>query len=173
MSAFCGKLKPQTDEIGNKTQKQNRAIWALAHKLGFSNDDVHELALEVTGKQSIRALSRKEADDVIDRMGGQPFFRDKSGTPRRTVSYRRQQTGVVQLETEKQLNLLRDLATRRGWSEETLQNFCQRQIKKSLPTTTKEANKVIEGIKAMNKRDYLKREKSEPPASAGGTQEAA
>ncbi len=140
-------------EIGNKTQQQNRAIWALAHKLGFNDDDVHQLVEEVTGKQSIRALSRKEADDVIVKMGGTPFFRDTKNTPRRTVSYRRQQTGVATLVSDSQIDLLNSLAARRGMSAQGLKSLCLRMIKREAPLTTKDANKIIEALKAMNARD--------------------
>ncbi len=156
-SKHCGQLQPAQTAIGNKSQKQVQAIWGLARKWRFDHESLHELVADVTGKDSIRALNKKEADAVIARLGGSPFYADKAGTPRRTIQYRRQKTGVVQLETGKQLKLMRDVSAKLGWNDETLKNFCLRQIKKQIPTTTKEAQKVIEPMKAM-----LARNKQEP-----------
>lgn len=140
-----------------KTTKQLRAIFALAKPLNCAKEDLEELAADVSGGRVDRLsmLSFAEANEIIRRLGGEPF--NGSGTPRRTVNYQRQQAGVQQIAQPDHLQMMRDLAAGRGWTEATLNGFCRRMLKgNSLPRTTAETNKIIEALKAMNKRDRVK-----------------
>ncbi len=153
---FCGAAKVQNFSpaapAGNKSKKQVAAIWQLAKTRKIDSDELHTLVHNVTGQDSIRLLSKAEADKVIVKLGGTPFNRIK-GTPRRTVQYRRRSAGVQQIAQPAQLELMRSLAGARGMSDEGLESLTRRIIKCSQPRTTKEANKVIEALKAMNRRD--------------------
>jgi len=147
---FCGSLKP------SKTTAQVRAIFGLARKRGFDEADLHALVEEATatrngkgGKQSIRDLNVTEADKVIVRLGGQPL------AARRTVQERRRKAGVQQVVGQGQLDYIASLASQRQWGAETLQQFCLKLCKHFPLRTTRDANKVIEALKAMNKREGL------------------
>lgn len=143
-TAFCS---TPAIERGNKTHAQVKAIFGLAHRVQFDDDDIHQLVEEVTGKRSIRALNRDEADKVIAKLGGDPIV------SRRTVQHRRKQAGVAQIAQPAHLQLMRDLARRRQMTDEGLAQLTRSIIKKNTPTTTAETNKVIEALKAMNRRD--------------------
>jgi hypothetical protein len=144
---FCGTLQPA------KTTAQVRCIFGLARQRGIDQDELHQLVEETTregerpGKTSIKLLTAPEADRVIERLGGQPL------QARRTVQHHRRRAGVVQIVSPAQLDLLRDLARQRHWSDDTLAEFSRRQCGHYPPRTTAEANKVIEPLKSMIKRD--------------------
>lgn len=130
-----------------KTTAQVRRIFGLARTRGLDEADLHTLVEETTRKTSIRLLTTPEADLVIERLGGEAM------TARRTVQHRRKQAGVEQLVPQGQLEKIADLAAGRNWSAEALQNFCRRQCGHFPLRTTTDANKVIEALKAMNRRD--------------------
>lgn len=136
-----------------KTKPQLRAIFGLGRKLGCTDDDLRELAFDVSKErvERLSQLSFDEANAMISRLGGDPFTR--SYVPRRTENYRRQQAGVKQIAQSRHLNLMNDLARGRGISEEGLRNLCRRMLGHYRPLTTDETNKIIEAIKAMNARD--------------------
>jgi hypothetical protein len=105
---------------------------------------------------SIARLTYAEAERVIARLRGQ---RSQVGqdayVPLRTLQYRRQKAGIQQMVQTAQLEKVAALATQRNWSPETLVNFCKRQCGHHPLRTTEDANKVIEALKAMNKREGL------------------
>lgn len=45
--------------------RQRRRIFGAAHALGMDNNDLHALAADVTGKDSLKALTAREADEVV------------------------------------------------------------------------------------------------------------
>lgn len=138
---------------GDKTNAQVRAIWSLTWHKGMTDEQLHLLVEAETGNPSIRALSKQDADKVIVALGGKAFT--TRGKSRRTRQDHHQQTGTPQMAMGSQLDLMRSLASRRGWTEESLQKFCQRMIKRNQPATTKQANTIIEALKSMNRRDGL------------------
>jgi len=133
--------------------KQRAAIFGLAKTRGLNDEALHLLVEAETGKVSIKELSFADANKVIIGLGGKAFQRDSR--PRRTRQHHHQQAGVPQIVSEEQLALLNSLALKRQWTATTLDNFCRKMIKTARPKTTKEANIVIEALKAMNKRDNL------------------
>ena len=66
--------------------------------------------------------------------------------------FRCAKAGVKQIVTKEQLDFLHLLANQLGWTTGSIEKFCKRQIKKAAPTTTEDANKVIEGMKAILSR---------------------
>lgn len=175
------KMKSNTQRP--KTTNQLRTIFGEARRRGLDNDTLHELVADVlisTGRGSsarcfgggtagstrtgtvaadanatatravsIAALTYSQAEAVIERLKGRSFV------PRRTMQHRRAKSGVVQLITDEQRELIAKLATQRNWKPETLQNFCIRQCGHLPLRTTDDANKVIEALKAMNRREGL------------------
>jgi hypothetical protein len=145
-----------------KTNAQVRRIFGLARARGLDESELHQIVEEETKQPSIRALTSAQADKVITRLGGESSPRfggygwcDPKGTSRRTVQHRRKRAGVVQVVPQPQLDLLADLAAQRSMSVEGLQSLFRRMHVHYPPRTTKEANKVIEALKAMNGRDSL------------------
>lgn len=144
---FCGPL------AAPKTPAQVKRIWGLARERGLDSDELHAVVEDATregalpGKTSIRLLTAAEADRVIERLGGQAL------QSRRTVQHRRKRAGILAVATQAQLDLMRDLARQRNWSEEALADFSRRQCGHYPPRTTAQANKVIEPLKAMIARD--------------------
>lgn len=51
-------------------RKQMNAIWAAAGARGFDYDDVHVVVKELTGKRSLKLLTRGEAHRVLDQLNG-------------------------------------------------------------------------------------------------------
>jgi predicted subunit of tRNA(5-methylaminomethyl-2-thiouridylate) methyltransferase len=138
------------DQQKPKTNGQVRAIYAEAAKHGIDADLLHDVVADVTRRtRSVKALTYIEAQRVIQRLKGKDFV------PLRTLQYRRQQAGVPQLVSKDQMNLIAELASQREWSIETLQKFCKRVCKREVPRTTADANKVIEALKSMNRREGL------------------
>lgn len=153
-----------TEPVGTKTHAQVRRIYGLARDVRFDDDDLHQLVEEVAGVASIRALSRADADRVIARLGGEPLYTPSGSprrqtpqpaTPRRTVQYRRQRTAARALPTAAHLDLMRSLAARRNMSEEGLTQLCRSVIKRDRPVSTHQTNKIVEALKAMNRREGL------------------
>lgn len=139
---------------GTKSKKQVQAIWSLARSKAITDEQLHSLvAATCNGNDSIRALSRTDADKVIVALGGTAFNQQRKA--RRTRQDHHQQTGTSQIAMGSQLDLMRSLANRRSWTEESLKKFCQRMIRKDAPQTTKQANTIIEALKSMNRRDGL------------------
>jgi hypothetical protein len=134
----------------SKTHSQVKAIFAEAKKRGFEDEDLRDVVEDVTRRtRHISELSYSEAQNVIRRLKAADFV------PTRTLQHRRAKSGVKQVVTPEMLTLIAELASQRNWSAETLQNFCLRQCKKPKPRTTADANKVIEALKSMNKREGL------------------
>lgn len=137
-----------------KTTDQLRAIFGLGRKVHMAKEDLEELACDVTNGrvERLSLLSFDEANAIISRLGGDPFPLTGS-TPTRTANYRKQKAGVETIETQKQIKLIRDLAAKRNMSDEGLDRLCMRVIKETMPpSTTKKGNKIVEALKAMNKR---------------------
>lgn len=140
-----------------KTNKQLRAIFGLAKPLNCGEEDLRTLAAEISNNriERLSQLSFAEANAMIKRLGGDGFT--GNGQPRRTVNYHRQQAGVVQIAQPKHIKLMNDLAASRNMTPDGLQRLCRRMLKgNSAPRTTDETNKIIEALKAMNRRDYQK-----------------
>lgn len=133
-----------------RSNNQVRAIFGQARKCQLDEEGVRDVVESVTGRtRSIRELTHAEAEAVLKQLKGKDFV------PLRTMQYRRQKQGVKQVVQQSQLNLIADLASQRHWSPETLAKFCLRQCGHRRPRTTEDANKVVEGLKAMNRRENL------------------
>lgn len=141
-----------------KTTEQLRAIFGLGKKLNCEKADLEELAADVTNGriERLSLLTFDEANAMIVRLGGEAFPVSPA-VPRRTANHRKQQAGIKTVETARHLNLIDELARLRNMSPEGLERLCRRMIKKPRPVTTAEGNKIVEALKAMNRRDGIKR----------------
>lgn len=133
-----------------KSTGQLKAIFGEGRKCGLDDDGIRDVVEDVTKRtRHVSELSYTEAERVIERLKGKSFV------PRRTLQYRRAKQGIKQVVQEGQLKLIADLATQRNWSAEGLVKFCRHQCGHHPLRTTEDANKVIEALKSMNRRDGL------------------
>ena len=139
-----------------KTTDQLRAIFGLGKSLGMDKGDLEELAADQTdGKvERLSLLTFDQANAMITHLGGDAFPAP-GHVAVRTANHRKQKAGIKTVETGKHLRLIADLAAKRNMSEIGLASLCMRIIKRSSPQTTAQGNKIIEALKAMNKRDGL------------------
>ncbi|HZT60981.1 MAG TPA: phage protein GemA/Gp16 family protein [Pyrinomonadaceae bacterium] len=142
-SNFCSTAKTAR---GDKTLAQVRRIFGLAKERDLNDDELRSIVEEETGQRHISALSRHDAQKVINRLGG------SHRAPRRTVQHQRKQAGIVQLAQPAHLELLRDLARQRNMSEEGLARIAERMRLPYPPRTTADTNKLVEALKSMNRR---------------------
>lgn len=136
-----------------RTNAQNSLMFGLAAKAGVSHDDLRDWTAEITAGRTEHTseLYYSEAVEIIDRL--QKLF-NPDQTPRRTVNYRRQKTGVEQIVTPDHLQKMVDLwFAKKERTSSGLESLCLRVIKLEKPRTAKECSKVIEAIKAMNSRE--------------------
>lgn len=136
-----------------RTKAQNSMIFAIAAKIGVTHDDLREWTFEITKERTDHTseLYFNEAVRIIDRLQG---YANADNTPRRTVNYRRAKAGVVSIDTAKQAKLLNELWFKYPHRTQCdLDSICVRVTKLEKPRTTKDFNKVIEAVKAMNKRE--------------------
>lgn len=143
---------------GQKSSGQVRAIFGAAKSLDLNDDELRAVVEEVTGTRSISQLTRNDAARVIDRLSARLSSRPSGSrhcTPRRTVQYRRKRAGVVQLATPSHLELMRSLARHRNMSDEGLEQLSRRMVGHFPPRTTVDTSKVVEALKAMNRREAL------------------
>jgi hypothetical protein len=138
-----------------RTKAQNSLMHGYASKCGLSKDDLRDYASEISNGRTDHTseLYTHEAAEIIDRL--QKIVEPKK-TPLRTVQYRRRNAGVDQIVTQDQLQKLNDLwFAKEGRTQNGLEMLTNRIIKKDKPRTTKECNKIIEAVKAMNSRDNV------------------
>lgn len=160
-----------------KSSLQIRRLFGLAAKPASvagvrAHDYLSELASDVTRGRtsSLAALHFDEANAMITRLGGDPIT--SRSVSKRTENYRKQKAGIETIVTSAHIKKIDELAAMRGWSPESLQKFCRRVIKKDAPATAHEANKITEGLKAMNRRDGLlkfPRRNAQPPVRNAGS----
>ena len=114
----------------------------LKTQLGMDSDLLHEMALNVTGKGSIKALSISEAADIIDGLVEAGAKVKRKRRPRRDLPL-----NVIELITCEQFRLIQYLESQLGWDNPNqLKGFIKRIIKREGVRTKQEAIKVIEGL---------------------------
>ncbi len=127
-----------------------RTLWAIAKspELGMSDEDLHALVYRETGKESIRALTQGQLNEVarvLQNMrdavsGSQRAKRTDTGGNRQTAAQRRK---------------IYALSRALGWDDpKRIQGFVKRvtQVDRLEWLTPSQCEKVIEGLKAMAAR---------------------
>ena len=72
------------------TSAQLKAIFALSRKLGMDMEDLHGMAYRISGTDSLRTLSGREAGRMIEELKtrcGQPVIRTGGGAGRATCGF--------------------------------------------------------------------------------------
>lgn len=123
------------------TAAQLKALFALSRKLGMDMEDLHGIAYRVSGTESLRGLTAKEAGKIIEELKerlGQPPLPKTSG-PRRA--------------TQEQRRKIFALTRQMGWSDqpERLRGYIRRMTKVDDDRflTVQQAGVIIDGLKAM------------------------
>lgn len=142
----------------NRTKLQNSHIHALKNKNHISDDNYRAAVLAVSNGRTdtSKELTQKEADELIVKLGGNLPTHGRATKPAKRPA----KSNVVALVSEGQKRLIGQLATRRWGKDYTapLQALCNspRVLNKPYPKTQKEAQRLIETLKAMNKRPEQK-----------------
>lgn len=121
------------------TNAQIRCIYAVARKLGLTDDDLHALVMRIAGVEHIKQLAIAQAKGVIDHLmdaAGEDKNVTRPGKP-----------------TPNQLLLINTLTEKLGWDAERQRAFLEKRFKISHIRflDDKRAWKVIEAMKAMLK----------------------
>lgn len=119
---------------------QNRKIYMLAREKGIDNDTLHAHLYNITKKESIKDLTIAEAVMVIDSLSGN----EKGRITNRQFSY------IMKLAKE-----LKWVAENGKVDNDALRSFIKKQV--DVPAeqwlTQKQASVVIDGMKAILKKD--------------------
>jgi len=157
-------------EFLEKTTDQLRAIFGLGRSKDMDKEDLEQLAGEITNARTVRLskLSFDEANAIIVHLGGEAFPAP-GHVAKRTQNYRKQKAGIKTVETQKHERLIRDLADKRNMTTAGLASLCMRVIKRPWPQTTAQGNKIVEALKAMNRRDGILPSKTSGTSSTSQT----
>ncbi len=143
-----GDSKNGSDRIktgGTISNKQLRAIWALANRLVFSATELHLRVESMTGKKSIRMLSREEAQKVIGdllSMAGEAPLRIKEEAEEGFGG------------TDAQIAFIIGLTRQLGWNLKQVEGLAKKMfgIRRLGELTVKQASGLIEALKAIRNR---------------------
>jgi len=155
---------------------QRKRIMASCKQIGLDDDARRDLMESVTGKRSTTRLTWREASAVIDELKrkGAKYTSPRANTGVRPYNRRRGGTEggeVIYLITARQKMKIAELIEALGWDEKRLVGFIARQtqsrvtgaIEKLDALTLQEGQKVIEGLKALLRRNTT------PPGEHGGS----
>lgn len=135
--------------------KEKKALLHVAKaELGLEDDVYREILRQESGVESARDLSEEGFERVLKRFQKLGFRVRRGG--RRPARPREQKDGGA-LVGQQQLSLIRHLYEDLGWVDLRRQiGFNRRVCGRPWPQTRAEANKVIEGLKAMLARQAAK-----------------
>lgn len=144
-------------EISNTrpiSASQVRAIHVVLHRKGI-DDETYRGVLKTLfdGATSCKQLTRRQASELLEMLGHR--LQNAPGTqPRRPKREAAEPTpaGVTALPTRAQRELIAELRREIGWSDNHYQRWLQRSLGINRPTTRAQASRVIEGLKAMSRR---------------------
>lgn len=139
--------------VDKLTNKQMQVLWVQARELGLSSFHLHELAHELTGKDSIKALSVREAAEFID------FLKDAGGRiKKKRRPPRNLPSNVVEMPSPDQVRYVKFLEKQLGWQEDParMKRYLRHTIKKDAILRKPDAIKAIEGLKSMMERKKRK-----------------
>jgi hypothetical protein len=127
------------------TKKQLRAIWALAHRTGLNEEDLHVRTELFFGKNSIRSLTKQEASRVVEYLLQKGEVMEK--IPERIVDIE----GII---TRAQIMLIEKLTDQMGWSVRHLNGLAQKMYgaRELGGLNVRQASGLIEALKAIKLR---------------------
>jgi hypothetical protein len=146
--------------------RQMRLIHVLSRQLGMDSDQLHEAIAGVTGKDSIKALTKAEANEVIDHLekaGAKITRKKKSKSRKRAPSL---PPGVVRMKSRAQmepvshdqLQLIQALESELGWADDPrrLRGLILKVLKKRRIRTRLDGQKMIEALKNISPKQRKK-----------------
>jgi hypothetical protein len=138
----CDK-KPETS--GLISIQQLKAIWALAHRAGFKNEELYALVESLSGKKSIRLLDRQEAGEVIE-----DLLLKTEGVALQSP----RGTGKEGTMTRAQMALMGILGRRIGWNLWQISRLARRmyRVENLADLKVRQASGLIEALKAIKRR---------------------
>jgi hypothetical protein len=129
------------------------AIWARAKQCGWKSDDVYDVIKARFGKEHLGHLKLAEGYALLDAMGGRESYKGTDrGKDMARAGRKGETAGATRLVTMQQMGYIQQTAAIRGWDEAALDKFVQRQLGHPIRTLA-DYNRVLWGIKAMNRRD--------------------
>jgi len=139
------------------TPDQIKLLWVLARQIELSDDDLHYVIREGTGKVSMREMTKREASVIIEEMLKMGAIITKKSKPRRTGPL---PPNVVEIASQGQLRKIHQLEKQLAWDEnpKRLRGFVRRitRTRAGVVRTKRDAQKVIEGMKAILAREQGK-----------------
>jgi hypothetical protein len=143
--AWTGKLNTS----GFISPRQLKAIWALARRAGLQEEGLHRVVESLTGKRSLRSLSKEEARGIIEDL--------LLKTGMKVISYPGG-GGLGQI-TRAQMALIGGLTMQMGWDRQRLVGLARKMygVGWLIDLKAKQASGLIEALKVMRKRRALER----------------
>ena len=126
------------------TVAQMRKLWVSAKQLELGDAELHQVAKDVTGKESLRALSCEEAARVIDRLVAAGADPTREARPKE-AHQPPVPSNMIELATDKQIGMIQRLLYHLGWGNEDpyFRGCVQRAIGRDSIRTKPEASIVI------------------------------
>ncbi len=132
-------------------QKLLATIHATAKQLNLTDDLRYDLQLSLTGVTSCKDMTLAQLKKVQTRLLAMANPSQDGGRPARPG---RDERRPMEPPTRQQLDLIHNLTDVIGLTLDQYRDVCLRIVKHSWPQTRAEANQVIEGLKAMEKRGW-------------------
>jgi hypothetical protein len=126
-------------------------IHATAKQLGMADPDRHDLQLKLTGITSCRDMDLAQLQQVDRELRRLQRMMPPKGSKRRTG---RDERLPAEPPTLEQFELIQNLNKLLGLSLKQSRALGQRILHRAWPQTREEANKIIEGLKAMQRRGW-------------------
>ena len=141
-------------EISDKpiSPAQVRAIKVAQRRLGIDDAEYRDLLYARFGVRSSKALTRRQASDLLVRLG-QPLPRPPGTGRPRAPRPDRLPDGATRLVTRLQRDLIAELAAEIMWAEpDGYALWLESNMGLKRVATSAQASRVIEGLKAMRRR---------------------
>ena len=151
------------------TKAQIRAIHTLKGMRGLDDDSYRDLLRAECGADSSLDLTVGQANEVLRRLGinGRPGSRPKRARVRRSAANRPEPLppGVVRMATGRQRELIEELRSEIDWRvADGYDRWLRSNLGIERVTASHHAARVIEGLKAMAKRQRREaRSRERPP----------
>ncbi|HET6370186.1 MAG TPA: phage protein GemA/Gp16 family protein [Nitrospiria bacterium] len=136
------------------TNRQLRAVWAIAHRAGLNEREVHAEVESLSGKSSIRLLTRREAAAVIDRLLG--LKNQGSGVRGQGPAREPQYLKTISKErlSAAQLFFIEALGEQAGWETRRVLGLARRMygVDGLQSLDRRQASGLIEALKTIKRR---------------------
>ena len=125
--------------------KEIRAIWGIAGRLGINATELHQRVENLTGKKSIRLLTRDEAQIIIHAL-----LTSAASIPTPVAGISESDIGG----TDAQKAFIAGLGCRLGWDLNQIESLAKKMygIRRLKEITNRQASGLIEALKAIRSR---------------------